>query len=275
MYNTRSQSRIMEISSAVQTYLDQKFDLLATKEDLSGLLAMITANQVTIKRLEDNENRLKDEVKRNRQEIDELRDLLKDTNLKIEEVRDELDYRTDALEFKTDALEQYGRRVSLRLNGVSKPPNETPEALQSDVIDRFLEMDVKIDPNDIERLHRIGKPKTGDTESPDTVFQQVLIKFKSWNKRCDAYRGKYVAKDKKLSTKINLDLTATRFQLLMTARQKLNKSLSYVYADINCRLVFININNKDKKNFFSSMYELDKYISGQKVTLDDAPPKHR
>ena len=264
----------MDISNAAQTYFDQKFNLLATKDDLTSLLAMITANQGTIKQLEDNQNRLKDEVKRNKQEIDELRSLLKVASSRFEEVGDDLDYRTDTLESKTDALEQYGRRVSLRLNSIPKPAAETPESLQTEVIDRFQEMDVKIDPNDIERMHRIGKVKT-DSESPDTVYQQVIIKFKSWNKRCEAYRGKYVAKEKKLSTKINLDLTHTRFKLLSTGRQTLSKSLSYVYADINCRLVFVNISSKDKKNYFNSMYELDKLISGQKVSLNDAPPKSR
>ena len=273
--NTRSQSRTMEMNDAAQSYFDEKFKLLATKDDLSGLLAMISANQATIKTLEENQDRLKDEVKQNRKDIQELRSLLKDANAKIEEAVDDIDYRTDALEFKTDALEQYGRRVSLRLNDVPKPAGETQDDLQSDVIERFREMDVNIEPSDIERIHRIGKTKNGSSESSNTVYQQIIIKFKSWNKRCDAYKGKYVAKEKKLSTKVNLDLTATRFKLLSTARQKLSMSLSYVYADINCRLVFINIMNKDKKNYFSSMYELEKFIGGQRVVLDDAPPKSR
>ena len=273
MPQTRSQSRNleMEINTATQSYLDKKFEQLATKEDLNGLLAMITANHDKIKQLQDNEERMKDEIKRNRKDLDELRSLLKDANFKIDEIRDDLEYRTDSLEYKTDALEQYGRRVSLRLNGIPKPAS--PVELQADVIQRFQEMDVKIEPNDIERLHRVGKVKSVP-ESTDT-FQQVIIKFKGWNKRCDAYKGKYVAKDKKLSTIVNLDLTATRFKLLSSARQKLSKSLSYAYADINCRLVFVNIKNADRKHYFSSMYELDKLIGGQRVVLDDAPQKRK
>ena len=59
---------------------------------------------------------------------------------------------------KIDDLEQYGRKNSLRIEGIALSDNETNAQLTKQVAESLNEMGAKVTPNDFFRLHRSSKP---------------------------------------------------------------------------------------------------------------------
>ena len=78
-----------------------------------------------------------------------------------------------------------------------------------EVID--TKMDIKITHNDIDRTHRIGKPKTNGKPRP------VIIKFVWYNDRNKVFSSKTLLKDSGVS--ITESLTAFRMQKLTNVRE--------------------------------------------------------
>ena len=138
------------------------------------------------------------------------------------------------LEVLIDNSEQYSRRSCLRIYGVQAPDagtRESPSDCMKIVQEIFKEMQVTIPESEIDRTHRVGQKKqvNGKTE------QAIIVKFKSWNSRVAAYRGR-----KKLSKgkSVLLDLTVRRAKLLSKAKEmtKNFSEIEFAFADLNCRL---------------------------------------
>ena len=72
-------------------------------------------------------------------------------------------------------------------------------------------MDIEITENDIDRMHRIGKPKNNGKPRP------VIIKFVRYNDRKKVFSSKTLLKD--LSVSITESLTAFRMKKLTNARE--------------------------------------------------------
>ena len=74
-----------------------------------------------------------------------------------------------------DKQEQYSRRNCLLIQGIPENKNENTDVLAMEVID--TKMDKKIKANDIDKMHRIGKPKNNVKPRP------VIIKFVRYTDR--------------------------------------------------------------------------------------------
>ena len=146
------------------------------------------------------------------------------------------------LEVKADDNEQYSRRSCLRIHGIRYDENSSNENMEDILSNCYEKVDVPFDPNEIDRVHRIGKPvidkQTGEKS------KMIIVKFKSWKSRCEFYRARPKAfQDGKknpgqIPFSISLDLTKNRYDILKSARGiiKGNSKVSYVFSDINCSL---------------------------------------
>ena len=110
---------------------------------------------------------------------------------------------------ETDRQEQYSRRNCLLIHGLPEIKNEDTDLLAMEVIE--TKMDIKITDNDIDRTHRIGKPKNNGKPRP------VIIKFVRYNDRKKFCSSKKMLNDSGVS--ITDSLTAFRMKKLTNARE--------------------------------------------------------
>ena len=95
--------------------------------------------------------------------------------------------KVDNITAETDRQEQYLRRNCLLIYGLPKGKNENPDLLTMEAIE--TKMNIKITDNDIDRTHRIGKPKNNGKPRP------VIIKFVRYNDRKKIFSSKKLLKD--------------------------------------------------------------------------------
>ena len=135
--------------------------------------------------------------------------------------------------YKQDAQEQYGRLESFRLN--DKPETEqlvdgkiqNREDCEKVVIEAAAAIGVELKPEDIQRVHRVGKLKAKPTKK-----RQIICKLKCWKKRSEI-----ITKKKSLGTTQNFkdcfiseDLTPLRSKLLWYAKKKCNGKFVKVHT---------------------------------------------
>ena len=81
--------------------------------------------------------------------------------------------------FSHDALNQHGRHVNARFLNIDEP--ELPEGVKEDCVKPVLEiakrMKVPLSEDDIERCHRLGKPRTNGTSRP------IIVRLSSFRKK--------------------------------------------------------------------------------------------
>ena len=213
--------------------------------------------------------------------LDEIKDDLRNkaTNERIDELLaqvaqkdkkvDELEARVSALEGEIsiqktlnlrlerliDDHEQYGRRTSLRITGISKTsPNETAHDCKSAVQEEIKKLGVTLDENCIDRAHRVGKPKEDahGLEAP----RAIIVKFKSWNSRTTVYKNRPKWNGPGGGIRFHVDLTKRRLSLKNRAIAMTNgvEAVDFVFADINCNTC-LRLKNGEFK-FFNSEEEL-------------------
>ena len=107
---------------------------------------------------------------------------------------------------KTDNLEQYSRRSNLRIYGVMESNRENTDNLVVNIAQEKL--GVSLSPDDIDRSHRIGKPRRGKPRA-------IIVKFSSYKKRMEIFKNKSKLKGSSLT--IREDLTSLRMKTLSAA----------------------------------------------------------
>ena len=141
---------------------------------------------------------------------------------------DALQERVTNLEHAHDGLEQYGRRLSVRVENIPIATDETAD----NVLEKVENILKEACPNLSDRAHRIGSNykcfKTNNT------CRSVIVRFNSFKHRTLFYRNR----NKLKGVRIKLDLTKKRYNVLRSARSSANENqdINYVFADINCRL---------------------------------------
>ena len=85
----------------------------------------------------------------------------------------------------------------------------------------------------LERAHRIGPTYTDNNTGKK--MQSIIVRFTTFRHRTLLHASR---KNIKSGARIRLDLTKDRYNLLVSARKRVNNcpEVSYVYADINCTL---------------------------------------
>lgn len=102
-----------------------------------------------------------------------------------------------------DELEQYSRRNCVRIGNVKEQEGESTDNI---VLDICKTSGATINANDIDRSHRVGKPKAGKT-------REIIVKFVSYKSRSAFIRSRKTLREKKCDVYLNEDLTQTRKNL--------------------------------------------------------------
>ena len=153
---------------------------------------------------------------------------------KLQEQHSKLEKLHTSLDDKIDDLEQYSRRNCLLLHGVKEKTDENTNEQLIETINKSINLDTPITSNDIDRSHRLGRPKT-NTDRP----RPIIIKFCSYQKRNSVFKNKRQLKNTgKLITE---NLTVKRQALLAQA-----SSLDTVEAtwSIDGRIICLIKDNK-------------------------------
>ena len=121
-----------------------------------------------------------------------LRDIFKEEfesrDREIKQLKEQVSEQKKIIEAQAetiDDIEQYSRRNCLNFNGVAETANEKPTRVAVD-LGRML--GVQLQPSDIDRAHRIGKPQTAQDGSSRT--RTLIVKFVSYTKRDEVWRAR-------------------------------------------------------------------------------------
>ena len=187
------------------------------------------------------------------------------------------------IQHKANRTEQYTMRPQLRIHGVPAPDGKETNADVMAIVHNISEdLGVAIKEDDIFRAHRVGKvynEKKRDGTTTSKKLQSIIVRFRSWEKRCEFYRarpkkGKQQPRKKGKGKKaefqsIGLDLSKATRDLVDKAKAKIeamfpdqeDDSNCYAFADINCNPC-IKLPGYDKKFvYFTNEKELDKIIA--------------
>ena len=132
----------------------------------------------------------------------------------------ELQGEVRGLRLQNDALEQYGRRSSLRITGISETCEDTTAAVVA-LANDVLQLDPKLEEKDIDISHRLPKPRSAKEEDPRPVIVRFMTRKD--RRRVITERSKLKNHNKDNGTKIyiNEDLTTHRAGLFRTVRKLL------------------------------------------------------
>ena len=128
----------------------------------------------------------------------------------LEKTIENLVEKQKTLSSEIDGLEQYSRRNCLVLNGVNESNNESTNEILIKTFSEELGVEIKED--DLDRSHRLGKPKRKDNKPRPTI-----VKFARY-----AVRGEIFTNRRKLKVKLLLiteSLASSRMQLLSEAQK--------------------------------------------------------
>ena len=141
-----------------------------------------------------------------------------------------------------EELEQYGRRLCVRIDGVSTVDNKTSDNVLDKVKSLIKETSCDIPDVVIERTHRIRKGYN-DKEKKNvrcksiilhftTIFTSIIVRF---SHRTMFYHSRANLKN---NVKLKLDLTKNRYKIFTKAIEtaKIYDNLNYIMVDINCQL---------------------------------------
>ena len=173
---------------------------------------------------------------------------------------------------KIDDNEQRGRKMNLRIEGITYEEGETKEQLRVKVLETLNKMNANISTDEICRLHRSSKPRVDRPRvldghdpppprapgAPVVRVAQTIIKFRHWGARERAYQAKFFSKEHNMREQIVVDLTKRCKALLDQARGFLGKKHphAHVFADQECQLA-VKIRTTDTKIIFNTAEELE------------------
>ena len=174
---------------------------------------------------------------------------LKLQNAELRTSLGKLEARVSKVEEAADFNEQYSRRNCIRISGIKEENNEDTDRI---VLNMARDLNANLSLADLDRSHRVGKPKVGH-ERP------IIVKFATYRARQSLYlkRLDLLAKDGWKNVFINEDLTARRNKLLFNARQYVKTSLvkSAYYSDGK---IFVR-DNRDKKHMIYTKEDLEAF----------------
>ena len=153
-----------------------------------------------------------------------------------------LEQRVEKLEEAADNTEQYSRRPNLRVHGIAEQADENTDQLIVKSVNDQMQFQPPIQPNQIERSHRLGPKTSADGTKGERA---IIVRFRSERVRDEVYRSRFKLKtiqpDKRVF--INEDLTARRAGL---ARQ--TRALKKEHKVNDCWTAGGNVMLKDLQN---------------------------
>jgi len=177
--------------------------------------------------------------------------LKKCTELKT--ANDKLKKRLDKQDQKLDDMEQYSRRNCLLIHGIPEAGirGETTDQIATDTIGQHLGISIKKE--DLDRTHRIGKPKSKEDEDDEEPKPRpIIVKFTSYATRAQVFRAKRRLKGSGLL--ITESLTRKKMDLLRHAQNHATVSSSWtIDGTIYC------IDTTGKRRTITAHADLEKF----------------
>ena len=228
MVRQRKASLPEMLSQEIKSYFENLILTFPSKKDLA------TVKDEVIGKVE--KLAMKINIMENR--IVELENEFHKADKKIEIMEAQIALRDNSIEVlkkACDDQEQYGRRNCIRLNGLPFEKDKNVDVMAT-VRHCLKGMGVPEAEADIDRAHRIGKPRSNTRTG--AVEQQIIVKFRSWNTRTKVYRARPREKQGAGKFTVCLDLTKRRQALLSLARNLIssNNRFSFAFTDVNCNL---------------------------------------
>ena len=203
---------------------------------------------------------LKSETEVLKTEIDQLKKDKKDLNDKVSN-----------LEKNSDALEQYSRRNSLRISGITEKEGENTDEI---MLKLASELNVSIGSSDIDRSHRVGRvenTRRDGSSKPKRQHRDIIVKFATYNARQKLYsmRKELRYTEDMKSIFFNEDLTKYRSKLLFDARTLARVAqISSAYSSDG--KIFVR-DNENKRHLIQSEEDITKFgsVSEAKMKLTE------
>lgn len=126
---------------------------------------------------------------------------------------DDLESKVVKLERSHNDLEQYGRRQSIRLNNVPLPDVADSEQVVLNVLNKAIPVHEKINADEIERCHPIGKPNRKGN-------RQVIVKFLSYKTKARVYGARFNLKNIYMSDDLTKSNQSIALMLLKCKKVK-------------------------------------------------------
>lgn len=179
-------------------------------------------------------------------------DFLKEENSKL---KDDIKKLENTCKSNIDDLEQYSRRSCVRISGIKEEEGENTDEL---VLDLARRVSADIRPEDLDRSHRVGRPREV-SQNANTLPRprEIIVKLTNYRARMQLLKGRAFLRSTKARIFINEDLTSARKEIAYECRglkrdNKIRKVWTYNGN------IFIRDNNDVKKQI-SSVSELDVY----------------
>lgn len=115
-----------------------------------------------------------------------------------------------------DDAEQYSRRNCLLLHGLAEKQNEDSQVAAISILNEKLNASLNF--RDLDRVHRLGRPKRTMAEAVTSGKRPIIIKFLRYQDRDQVWKAKRILKGTGLL--ITESLTSTRHRLLQEARER-------------------------------------------------------
>ncbi|WAR01431.1 hypothetical protein MAR_007989 [Mya arenaria] len=135
-----------------------------------------------------------------------------------------LEERINNLSVDNDKPNQYSRRNCLRVSGIEEGQGESTDKIVIDLI-KAIGADVSLD--QIDRTHRLGKPRTmGPNQPANKRPRDIFIKFVSYRLRQPVYKSRTKLKSAGYKMVfINEELTKQRAELFSRTRRLFKEEL--------------------------------------------------
>lgn len=187
-------------------------------------------------------------VEENTRKIREVEQIIDSQSTKMKDLQTKIDFLQNAcnrMVKENNDLEQYSRRNCLRIFGIPETENESTD----DEVIKFAKsrLDVQIDPSEIDRSHRIGKP---GSPSP----RHIIVKFLSYSVRQRVIKNRRRLKGTGIVVKE--DLTKYNQSLLQEAK-KLAKVKS-AWSHDGKILALVDVNGIERKQKISDLSDLER-----------------
>ena len=189
----------------------------------------------------------------------DFRNAIEALRIENKELRGNLSDMEMKLESRIDELEQYSRRSCIRVAGISESDNENTDEI---VLELASRLDVKIERNDIEVSHRVGRSKyqSSVNNAPSgrqIKSREIIVKFRNHQARLDLLKARSTLRERKEKIYINEDITQYKRNLSyqcreLTREKKIAKT--WVYGGN----VFISDRDGNRVKV-SHVTDLDKY----------------
>ncbi|KAI5713751.1 hypothetical protein M8J76_004791 [Diaphorina citri] len=161
-----------------------------------------------------------------------------------------------------DRLETYSRRNCILLHGVPEGEAKTEEQCLTAATGIFrTKLALNIAPPAIDRAHRLGPPRSGDTRP-----RPIIVKFKAYFDKRAVYTSKKLLKGQPLS--ISESLTKTRLSLMKRARDHF--SMSRVWTSDG--KVIVKVEGREHLCTVTTSRELDALIAAHPAPHTDTRP---